>query len=136
MVTEVGPGNFSVTFPGSAQATRYLVRERRGDSRPGPRRRRGTASAIRSGAAELLVIAHPDFIAALAPLVQQRECQGWSVKVVDVEDVYAEFGGDVFDPAAIRSYITFAVANLETEAVLLRRRRHVRLSQLPWITAA
>lgn len=39
--------------------------------------------------------------------------------MVDVEDVYTRFGFGVFDPAAIRAYVAFAAAHLETRAVLL-----------------
>ncbi len=88
VVAPVGPGNYSVTFPGQPEAARYLVASAGSSLVPGlsPARQ---PSDLESGPAELLVISHPDFTDGLAPLVQQRESQGWSVKVVDVEDVYA-----------------------------------------------
>ena len=60
-----------------------------------------------------------DFLSGLDDLVAARQAQGWAVKVVDVEDVYAQFGFGIFDPEAIRDYVAFARGNLDTEAVLL-----------------
>ena len=41
----------------------------------------------------------------LAPLVALRESQGLQTAVVDVEDVYDEFAGGRFTPAAIRDFV-------------------------------
>lgn len=74
---------------------------------------------IVSGEAELLIVSHPDFLSGLDPLVGARQAQGWTVDVVDVEQIYAQFGGDRFGPSAIRDYIRFAIAERSTRAVLL-----------------
>jgi hypothetical protein len=75
---------------------------------------------LKTGPAQYLVIAHPDFVNAdLDRLVQARQAQGLSVKVVDVRDVYAEYSYGIFDANAIRAYIQYAAANLGTEYVLL-----------------
>ena len=74
---------------------------------------------IVSGSAEYLVISHPDFLDGLGPLVAEREAQGWQVRVVDVDDVFARFGFGIFDPQAIRDYVAYGVANMGTRAVLL-----------------
>jgi hypothetical protein len=78
-----------------------------------------SAAALTSGPAELLVVAHPEFIDGLAPLVAAREAQGLDVKVADVDDVYARYGGGVVDPEAIRAYVGAAAATMGTEYVLL-----------------
>ncbi len=74
---------------------------------------------ITGGPADYLVISHPDFIADLAPLVQARLAQGLAVKVVDIEQVYAQFGHGGADPEAVRAYIAHAVDAMETQMVLL-----------------
>jgi len=72
-----------------------------------------------AGPADYLVISHPDFLGGLAPLVQAREAQGWTVKVVDVNDVYQAYSGGIFDPHAIQAYIADAAHQLGVRAVLL-----------------
>jgi hypothetical protein len=74
---------------------------------------------ITSGNAQYLVITHPDFIVGLTPLIQARQAVGLTVRVVDVEDIYAQASYGVFDPAAIKSYITHAIQNMGTQYVLL-----------------
>lgn len=74
---------------------------------------------ITGGSADYLMIAHPHFIAGLAPLVQYHESQGMAVKVVDVNDVYAQFGDNEFDPYAIQRYIRYAAENMGIQYVLL-----------------
>ena len=75
---------------------------------------------IKSGTADLLIIAHPNFINVdLDRLVQAREAQGYSVKVVDVNQVYAQFSGGVFDPQAIREYVRHAIYEMGVEFFLL-----------------
>jgi hypothetical protein len=69
--------------------------------------------------AQYVMISHPDFIEGLTPLVQVREAQGYTVNVVDVEDIYAQYAGGVVDPYAIKDYIAHAKAKLGTEYVLL-----------------
>ena len=80
---------------------------------------------IRSGNAEYLIITHPDFIASgsdedlLGSLVADLENSFSSVDVVDVEQIYAQFGNHIFDPQALRDYIKFSVQNRGSTTVLL-----------------
>jgi len=74
---------------------------------------------IRSGIAQYLVIAHPQFADAAEALVAHRQAQGLTTDIVDVEQIYAQFGLGEADPSAIRDYITFATANRRTRYVLL-----------------
>ncbi len=64
----------------------------------------------RSGAhgADYIVITHPDFAAALQPLLERRRAQGLRVVVVLIDDVYHEFSHGVFDPRAIRAFLRHA----------------------------
>jgi len=45
------------------------------------------------------------------PLANFRASQGLRVQVVDVQDIYDEFSGGVFNPEAIRSFIAYAYSN-------------------------
>jgi len=105
------PGDYRVRFPGSASPARYVVTAASAIRIPELAPARAPAGLL-EGQGELLVISHPDFLDGLAPLLARRSAQGWAVKLVDVEDVYAEFGGDLFDPAAIGAYIGRAVDEL------------------------
>jgi hypothetical protein len=69
--------------------------------------------------AQYLIISHPDFIAGLQPLVQARQAQGLTVSLVDVNDIYTQYGFGIFDPQAIQKYIAYAAQNLGTQYVLL-----------------
>jgi hypothetical protein len=73
-----------------------------------------------NGKATYLVIAHPNFIDAnLDRLVNQRKADGYSVKVVGTDAVYAGFGDGIWGADAIRDYIRYAYHNLGTRWVLL-----------------
>jgi hypothetical protein len=74
---------------------------------------------LRLSLAEYLIIAHPDFLGALGPLVSLREASGLTVKTVDVETIYRQFGHGLVDPESIRDYIAFAAGTLGTRYVLL-----------------
>jgi hypothetical protein len=111
-------GSYSATFAGSGQMDTYLV------TAAGQTLAPGLENVPIPGAdlkvlAKFVIIAHPDFIPGLAPLVQARQSEGMSVKVVDVTDLYARYTYGVFDPQAIRDYIAYAHTSLGTEYVLL-----------------
>lgn len=80
---------------------------------------------IKSANAEYLIITHPDFIAGqgepdpLSDLRDELDASFASIDVVDVEQVYAQFGDHIFDPQAIKNYIQYAAANRGTRYVLL-----------------
>jgi hypothetical protein len=62
--------------------------------------------------ADLLIISYRDFMPALTPLVTQRhDRDGYNVKVVDVEDVYDEFGFGVHGPQAIKDFLSRALSS-------------------------
>ena len=109
---------YAATFAGTREVARYEVWSTGSLLRPGIRASRSQAD-ITSGSAEYLIISHPDFVNGLTLLKQARRAGGLSVKAVDVEDVYAQFGNGIVDPEAIRAYIAFAVENLGARYVLL-----------------
>lgn len=74
---------------------------------------------ISSGRAEYLIIAHPSLIGEeLNELVTIRS-EDYLVKVVDVNQVYAQYGNHAFGPQGIEAYIKHAVANMNTRYVVL-----------------
>ncbi len=109
-------------FAGAGRGSRYYVASQ--DSllmpfvsvaRPG--------QDVTAGAAEYLVIAHPDFIDApgnpLGRLLTARLGTFSTARIVDIRDVYAQFGGHMVSPDAIRAFIAYADAHLDTSHVLL-----------------
>jgi MYXO-CTERM domain-containing protein len=54
---------------------------------------------------DLLILSHASFMGAMAPLVARREQEGWSVQLVDLQDVYDEFGGGDKTIVAIRTFV-------------------------------
>ena len=56
-------------------------------------------------AGEMVILSNALFIDALAPLVAARRQQGWSVQLVDLQDVYDEFGAGDKTPFAVRDFL-------------------------------
>jgi hypothetical protein len=56
-------------------------------------------------AGELVILSNALFIDQLAPLVAARRQQGWSVQLVDLQDVYDEFGGGDKTVFAVRDFL-------------------------------
>ncbi len=112
-------GGYAVSFGGSGKTATYLVAAAGAFHTPGMAAVRDGAAATAAGEARYLIVSHPAFLDSLGPLVAARTAQGLSVRVVNVDDVYARFGHGVFDAQAIRDYVAWAAANLGTEYVLL-----------------
>jgi hypothetical protein len=66
------------------------------------------SSLSTAAGADVVIISHASFIAALDPLVKLRQSQGLSVIVADIDDVYDEFNYGAKDPQAIRSFLIAA----------------------------
>jgi len=60
------------------------------------------------GGADYLIITHPDFAAALSPLIALRQSQGLEVAVEDVQAIYDRFGDGRPDPQAIYDFLAAA----------------------------
>jgi uncharacterized repeat protein (TIGR01451 family) len=85
-----------------------------------PEIRNGAMAAdITGGTADLLIIAHPNFLSGFGPLVAARQAQGYTVKLVNVEDVYARYSGGIFDALAIRDYIHHAINYMGIKYIIL-----------------
>ena len=56
-------------------------------------------------AGELVILSHGLFLDALAPLVEARQAQGWTVQLVDLQDVYDELAGGDKSAPAVRDFL-------------------------------
>jgi len=74
---------------------------------------------ITTGQAEYLIIAHKSLMGAELDQLVELRSQRYSVKVVDVDQVYAQFGSGVVDSQPIQDYIKFATENLGTRFAVL-----------------
>jgi hypothetical protein len=108
---------FAATFAGSSATATYVVTT--GAALYAPTVELYATRTDLRRPAQYLVISSPNFIDQLQPLVSAREHQGLSVNVVDVNDVYAAYSSGVFDPQAIKSYLSYAATSLGTKSVLL-----------------
>lgn len=73
--------------------------------------------------ADWIIITHANFITPAQRLADHRTAQGMQVAVVDIQDVYDEFGDGLFNPEAIRDFLAYTHASWQapapTYAVLL-----------------
>jgi hypothetical protein len=103
-------GSYTLQFEDSAQpATRYLAQT--------PARRKSPTrlwsdqpSSWRSPAngADYILITHADFYSSALRLADHHAASGLRVVTVKVEDIYDEFNDGIFNPRAIRDFLTYA----------------------------
>ena len=62
----------------------------------------------RSNSADIVIFTREDFFPALEPLKTHRESQGYQVALVNIEDVYDEFGFGNKSPQAIKDFLEYA----------------------------
>jgi uncharacterized repeat protein (TIGR01451 family) len=77
------------------------------------------AADLLAGPVDFLIISHPSFIGGLDDLVAARQAQGFSVRVVDVEQVYRQYSDGVVGPDAIDAYLAEIVPRRGVRYVLL-----------------
>jgi hypothetical protein len=107
-------GGFATTIPstGIGKARRMIVLPATRLSQPDWLAVNQPSTLNRStNAANFVIISYKDFIPALAPLVAQRQAQGFSVAVINVEDVFDEFSYGTHTPQAIKDFILLAKNN-------------------------
>ncbi len=66
--------------------------------------------------ADYIIIAHRSFISDVQPLADYHRSLGRQVVVVDVEDLYDEFTDGLFDPQAIRDFLSYAYSSWQKPA--------------------
>ncbi|MGB8473354.1 MAG: C25 family cysteine peptidase [Candidatus Acidiferrum sp.] len=69
------------------------------------------ALATRKSASQMIIITHPDFQSALAPLVSLHESRGLSVRVVTTDEVFDAFNFGERSPYAIRDFLQSLESN-------------------------
>ena len=111
---------FSIDFavPGSSSASQpHLLFAVADDQLSSPSamalHARSNLLSWREGAIEV-IIAHPDFVANLAPLVRLREEQGISVKVVTIDEIFDAYNYGERSPYAVRAFLQNAVEHWHT----------------------
>lgn len=72
-----------------------------------------------TGKADLLIIAHPNFLSQAEKYAGLKEGSGIRTTVVDVQAVYDTYGGGVVGPEPIRALVAHAAQRLGIRAVLL-----------------
>lgn len=74
---------------------------------------------IKSGDAEYLIITHDSFKGMNFDAFVQLRQADYQVRVVDIDEIYGQFGQHVPSADAIHAYIKYAVANMGTRFVTL-----------------
>ncbi len=107
-------GNFSVQIPAARPKTYHAFEPSQvltaADIRPMIADSLGTPAE----GAQLIVIAHPSLMTEAVQWAAYRQAQGVSVKIVDVNDIYDEFGYGVLSSSSIKSFLQFAFTNWNT----------------------
>ncbi len=118
--TTVAPngGIYALKFQDTAQSdTHYLAMT--------PSKRRSPAGIekdkpsfwkLASNGADYIIITHEDFYDSALPLANYRSKSGLRVATVNVEDIYDEFNYGIFNPQAIRDFLSYAYNNWVTPA--------------------
>ena len=112
------PQGFEVEFPAVAVGLRQYLATTGGNTK-GPTRidRVQMAGLIdEENQADYLIITPGEFVPSVQPLAAYHTSRGRRVKVVQVQDIYNEFSGALQDPAAIHSFLSYAVANWQRPA--------------------
>ena len=68
-------------------------------------------SSLRSGRADFVIITRRELVESLKPLVVLRQHEGFSVALVDIEDIYDEFSFGEKTPLAVKDFLAYATSN-------------------------
>jgi hypothetical protein len=101
----------TVQFGDAGQGgARYALAAEAGLLQPAAVRARVPLRTAAVTGADYLVVTHPDFAPALAPLLNLRASQGLRTAVEDVEAIYDHYGAGRPSPEAIRAFLADAYA--------------------------
>ena len=109
-------GTFTVKMPSSRAGIFYGVEDSGLLQSPTVTANNPSALATASNAGHLIIISHgaTDFMAAAETWANYRRNQGFTVKVVDVADVFDEFNYGVLSANSINSFLNYAKNNWAT----------------------
>lgn len=111
-------GTYTAMFEGTGTPARYDVLSVTPDG-PGAISAVREAGDIATAGIDYVMIAHPNFIEGIQPLVDHHRASGLEVKVVDLRDVYDRYGHGLVDPLAIKAYLADARADGVSYALLV-----------------
>jgi CSLREA domain-containing protein len=97
-----------LSLPGAGPRQLYAFSERAVESPLRVTAQRPSTWNRADNGADLLIVTHARFLSSLEPLKQLRRSQGYSVAVVDVEDLYDEFSYGAHAAAALRDFLSRA----------------------------
>lgn len=98
----------SITVPGPGTRTLMAFSEERIKDVAGITANTPSTWNSKANGADMVIISHSDFLGSLSPLKQFRESQGYSVVLIDVEDLYDEFSFGDKTPQALKDFLTRA----------------------------
>ncbi len=116
-VTSSGGGYAAAFEADAAPQSRFLVAEEAAVRTPTVTRYDPAVLTPPSGGAEYVFITHRSLLTSTQQLAAYRQSRGLSTFVVDVQDVYNQYGYGIFHPVAIRDYLAEAVASWDTPPV-------------------
>ena len=88
-----------------------------------------------SNGADYIIITHADFMEQAIRLAQFRKSQGFRTFVAAIQSIYNDFSYGIYDPRAIRRFLTYAYANWASPApthVLLLGDSSYNFDKLVW----
>ncbi len=74
-----------------------------------------TPSGIKSKEGDYVIITHKDFADAVKTLADYRALQGYRAAIVNMGDIYDEFGDGLETPHAVRAFLKYAFDNWSTK---------------------
>lgn len=113
--------NFATTNSGPAQRTLLAFCEDQVSAPDSLAYHQPSMLAQNPRPTDIVMIAHPDFVANLAPLARLHESEGRSVTIITVDSIFDAFNFGERSPYAVRSYLQSLTLNAarKPQAVLL-----------------
>ncbi|MGH9927943.1 MAG: C25 family cysteine peptidase, partial [Pyrinomonadaceae bacterium] len=117
--SESSAAGYAITVPLSesrskAQRLLYAIPEGQFDQPAALSLNQPSTLNANSNVGSFLIIAHKNFIPNMAPLLTQRQGQGFATSIVDVDDVYDEFSYGKHGPQAMRDFLQYAATQWAT----------------------
>ncbi|MFL6213381.1 MAG: C25 family cysteine peptidase, partial [Blastocatellia bacterium] len=108
-----GKRGYSITVSAPGEGTRHLLAFTAAQMQRPAAMVADAPSSLRqaANAADLLILTRGDLLNSFAPLAELRKQQGLAVALVDVEDVYDEFGYGNKTPQAIKAFLQYAATS-------------------------
>lgn len=105
-------GNYTVSFvPSSPQATYLAVASDAVKQADDAQADDPSTLRTKDNRADYLIITAKEFLDAVKPLSDYRKAQGLDTMVVDEENIFDEFNYGVYNPKAIKDFISYAYNN-------------------------